>query len=112
MDEDAESHGISWSPRPQYLLHLLPSRQLVDQFVEVADLAHDRVFDLLDADAADQALDQRPVGVGARGLCDEALDVGLVCQDGGEVVRAVARQPEDDLVDSALVRPFFSAFAT
>ena len=31
----------------QHLLHRLALRELVDQFVEVADLAHQRVFDLL-----------------------------------------------------------------
>ena len=42
---------------PQDLLHLLAPRQLVHQFVEVADFAHHRLCDLFHTDAADHALD-------------------------------------------------------
>ena len=56
----------SVSPLPQYLLHLLAPRQLVDELVQVADLTHQRILDLLDPDAADQAFD-----LGARRVGDE-----------------------------------------
>ena len=49
------------SLRPQDFLHRLPSRRLIDEFVEVADFAHQRVLDILDADAADDARRADPV---------------------------------------------------
>ena len=53
---------------PQYLLHLLPFREFVDEFVEVSEFLHERVFDVFDADAADGAGDEVGVGVPLRGL--------------------------------------------
>lgn len=52
---------IGWRHREQHrskplpaqdFLHRLPPRQFVDQLVEIAQLAHQRVFDRLDADPA------------------------------------------------------------
>lgn len=86
----------------QNLLHRLPLRQLIDQLVQVAGFSHDRVFDLLDADAADQALDLRAGGVEAGRLGVEGFEIGPVVQRGFELVGAVAGQPEDDPVDLRL----------
>ena len=46
--------------------HLLTFRQLVDELVEVADLLHQRVVDLLDTDAAHDTFDARSVRVELR----------------------------------------------
>jgi hypothetical protein len=43
----------------QSLVHRLAPRQLIDQLVEVADLPHQRVVDLLDAHPTDRAGDRR-----------------------------------------------------
>ena len=48
------------SLRAEDLLHRLASGKLVNELVEVADLLHERVPDLLYADAADHAGDQLP----------------------------------------------------
>ncbi len=37
-----------------------PLGQFVDQLIEIAKFAHQRVFDILDAHTADDASDQRP----------------------------------------------------
>ena len=46
------------SPRAEDLLHRLASGKLANELVEVADLLHERVRDLLYADAADHAGDE------------------------------------------------------
>ena len=73
---------------PQDLLHLLPLRQFVDELVEIADLAHQGLLDLLDADAADHALDQRAGGIEGRSL-REAAQIVLSAS-----IRHHARAPE------------------
>ncbi len=45
----------------QYFSHIFPSGKLVNQFIQITDLPHQRFFDLLHPDAADHALDQLPV---------------------------------------------------
>ena len=60
--------------------HRLALCQLVHEFVQVADLAHQGVFDVLDAHAADNALDQAGIGVGLWGLAEEGADVDLLLQ--------------------------------
>jgi hypothetical protein len=42
---------------PEDFLHLFAGGKFVNQLVEVADFAHQRVFDVFDADAADHAFD-------------------------------------------------------
>ena len=50
----------------KHLLQWPPLRELVHELVEVADLLHERVLDLLDAHAADHACDQPCVRVQPR----------------------------------------------
>src|SRR3546814_18466587 len=59
---------------PQYLRHRLPLGEFVDQLVEIAQLAHQRLFDSLDTDAANHPRDQRPRRVELRGRGKEVLE--------------------------------------
>src|SRR3989344_4766276 len=92
------SRGSGHSPRPQHLLHRLALRQLVDQFIEVPHLAHERVLDLLDPIAADHAGDQEAVRVHRRRLGEKGLEVCPVGQQLLQLILRIAGQPADDLV--------------
>src|SRR5690606_33149361 len=81
---------------------LLPARELIHQLVEPADLLHQRVLDLLDAYAADHALDEAHVGVHTRRLGEEGLEVGTVGDDLLELLLGVAGEPGDDGVELLL----------
>lgn len=87
---------------PQDFLHLFALREFVDQLVEIADLAHQRLLDLFDPHAADNALDQFPRRIEFRRLGEEGLEVGLLFDMRIERSLRVARQPADDLVDLGL----------
>ena len=83
------------SPRPKDLLHRLALGELVDQLVEDADLAHRRVLDRLDADAADHAFHR-----GARHphydipseVCARALELGARSITSRDAVRILRKQ--------------------
>src|SRR5262245_13527957 len=62
---------------PEDLLHGPALGQLVYQLVQVPDVAHQRVLDLLDPDAADGARDLAGVGIEPRRLVEEGLEVAL-----------------------------------
>src|SRR5687767_11954222 len=64
----------------QDLAHRLALGELVDQLVQVTDVAHQGVLDLLDADAADRPGDQRRIRVELR-VGEELLEGGA----GGQV---------------------------
>ena len=71
---------------PLDLLHLPALRQFVDDLFELAHLLLERVGDVLDAIAADQAGDLAAVGVKLRGFGEEGVEVGLplavfLCRD-------------------------------
>ena len=55
-------HGLS-SLLSQYLFHGSTFGQFIDQFVKIADLAHQRIFDLFNPHSADDSPDQRAVGI-------------------------------------------------
>src|SRR5690606_15363900 len=73
--------------------------EFVDDLVELAQLAFERVLDLLDAIAADHAGDQVAVRVELRSLREEGLEVGLARNLIGEARGVVSRQPFDHLVE-------------
>src|SRR5690606_33477513 len=91
----------------QNLLHRLALRELVDQLVEIPDLLLQRIRNLLDANAANDALDQRARGIQGRRLREKGLEVAfpidLLLQAGFRV----AGQPADDPVHF-LVRPILA----
>src|SRR5262249_4041058 len=62
----------------QDLFHGPALGQLVDQLVHVADLPHQRVLDLFDANAADDPGDLAGVGIERWGLAEERLEVLLL----------------------------------
>ena len=68
--------GAALGALAQHLLHRLALGQLVDELVEVADLAHQRLLDVLDPLAADQALDFVTRGIEPGSLGEERLEVG------------------------------------
>ena len=90
---------------PQNLLHLLPPRQFVDQLVEIAQFAHQRVFDRFDPDAADHPSDQRPRGVQLRRLREEIFEIRSLRQRALQRFLAIPRQPAENLVDLRLRPP-------
>ena len=87
---------------PQDLLHRLTLGEFVDEFVHVADLLHQGVLDVLDADAADDAFDQGSLGIHGGGVGEEGLEVDLVLDLLLEAGGVIAGQPTDDLVDLGL----------
>ena len=50
-----DSSGEREDSRPKDLLHGLPFGQLIDELVQIADLLHDRLLDLLNAHTTDDA---------------------------------------------------------
>jgi hypothetical protein len=81
------------------LFHRLALGEFVDEFVEVADLAHHRLLNLLHADAAYDAGDQRAGGVHLRRVREEILEARLLRKLGFQRGLAVAGEPAEDLVD-------------
>jgi hypothetical protein len=93
------------------IFHRLALSEFVDEFVEVADLAHHRLLNLLHADAAYDAGDQKARRVHLWRAREEILEARLLGKLGFQRGLAVACEPAEDLVDLGPVRPFFSALA-
>src|SRR5688572_17285205 len=72
----ADDGSGNWSSFPQDLRHRLALGELVDELVQVADVAHQRVGNVFDADAADHAPYLGPGRV-EPGLAVEGLEVGF-----------------------------------
>ena len=53
---------------PQYLLHLLPLRQFIDQFVQVSGLACYGILEVFDAVTANEAGDEMRIWMQGRPL--------------------------------------------
>src|SRR5262245_14770687 len=81
------------------LFHRLALGEFVDQLVEVAYLTHHRLLNLLHADAAYDAGDQRARRVHLRRVREEILEARLLCKLGFQRGLAVAGEPTEDLVD-------------
>src|SRR4051794_26281805 len=77
---------------PQDARHLLAARELVHELVEVPDLLHERILDLLHPHPADHPGDELDVGV-EPGIREEIGEGGSVGQVTGEVCVVEARQP-------------------
>src|SRR5688572_28462626 len=90
---------------PKDLLHGPALGQLIHELVQVTDVAHQRVLDLLDAHAADGARDLAGVWIEAGRLVEEGLEVALPFDLFRQRLPAVARQPADDLVHLLLLPP-------
>lgn len=89
---------VPLGPLLQNPLHLLPLGQLIDQFVEDADFAHQRVFDLLHPHAADDAGDEQSRRVEGRGGREEVAKTGAGGERGRERGVAVPGEPAEDFV--------------
>src|SRR5262245_56616483 len=81
------------------LFHRLALGELVDEFVEVADLAHHRLLNLLHADAAYDVVDQKARRVHLRRVREEILKACLLRKLGFQRGLAVAGEPAEDLAD-------------
>lgn len=84
--------------------------EFVDEFVEVADFAHEWFFDFFDAYAADDAFDEGSVGVEFGGFGEEVFEVGFFIEVGLELSLGVAGEPADDFIDFSLGAVFFLGF--
>src|SRR3569832_794114 len=73
----------------QHLLHRSPLRQLVDELVEVPDLPHQRILDLLDPYTTDDAGDLADVRMQRRGFGEEGLEVRFALDLFDERLRGV-----------------------
>jgi hypothetical protein len=57
-DSEKQLREESAKSGPQYLFHRFPFCQFIDQFIEIADIPHHRILDLLYSDAANDTFDQ------------------------------------------------------
>src|SRR5687768_14801245 len=96
--------------RSQDLVHGPAFRQLIHQLVQVPDVPHERIFDLRDPDAADDAGDLPGIWMERWRFAEEGLEVLLSFNLLGERLRTVARQPADDFVDLLPGAPFHLGF--
>lgn len=95
--------------RAQDLLHTSAARQLVDQLIEIPHLPRQRIFDLLDAVAADHARNKRGVGI-ERSALEEGLERRFFFDQFLEFLAVEAGQPLDDAVQFFLGAAFFLDF--
>ena len=65
-----ESSGLS-----QDLFHCLSLSGLVDQYIQVANLPHEWIFDFFHADSAHHAFDQRARRIHLRSFRNEGLAI-------------------------------------
>jgi hypothetical protein len=70
---------------------VFPPRQLVDQLVEIADLPHHRLLDILHPHPADHPRDRAPRRVHPRRPGEEGLEIRARFQLGRQRVGAVGR---------------------
>ena len=62
----------------QDFVHRFSLRQLIDQFVQVANFSHGWLFDILHSDTANHAFNRGSRRINFRGLFKECFKVGLV----------------------------------
>jgi hypothetical protein len=91
---------------PQNLLNRLSLGELVDKLVEIADLALQRLPDILNPIAANRTGDERPRRVQGRRVREECLEVGIPLDLRFQARLRITGKPADDLVD-LLPRPPF-----
>src|SRR5688572_22710951 len=82
----------------QDLLHGPAFRQLIDQLVQVPDIAHERILDLLDSHAADDTGDPAGVRMQRWRFAEERREIRFSLNVLRQRPRGVACQPADDFV--------------
>src|SRR5687768_10723225 len=87
-----------------------PLRQFIHQLVQVSDVAHERIVDLLDSDAADDAGDLARIWIERRRFAKKGLEVRLSFNLLPERSGIVAREPADDFVHILPLAPFGFGF--
>src|SRR5690606_29421956 len=83
----------------EYLVHRFALGEFIDQFIEVADVLHQGLLDLLHAHPADDAGDQRALWIGLRRLLEKISETGFLLQVRFQRRLAISRQPADNFVD-------------
>src|SRR5690606_19719305 len=83
----------------QDLFHGLAPGQFVDQLVQVTDLLHQRLLDVLHPNSADQPLDQAGMRIQRGRLVEEGLEVVAGFDLLLKSLGGVSRQPAYDLID-------------
>lgn len=91
-------------------LHGAAFGEFVDEFVEVADFAHEGVFDFFDPDAADDAFDLGAGGIEFGGFVEEGFEVGTFFEMFFEGLVGVSGQPSEDLIDFGFGASFLFGF--
>lgn len=97
MAPDGEP-GSAPTSLAQNLLQRLALGEPIDEFVEQADLLHQRVFHRFDPHAADPARDERTVWMHLRCLGEEVLEARLALDLPLQAGLVVAGEPADDAV--------------
>src|SRR3954468_1207813 len=96
--------------RSQDLVHGPALRQFIHQLVQVADVAHQRILDFLDSDAADDAGDLAGIWVQRRRSAEKGLAGLLSFNQPRERARTLTRQPADDFVPLVPLAPLLLGF--
>ena len=84
---------------PQDLLQCSSFSQLIDQFVQIADLLHQRVLDLFHADAADHACDQGTIRIKGWRLRKEGFQISTAFDGIEGLEKAVREKPNLIILD-------------
>ncbi len=86
----------------QDLFHRFAFGDLVDEFVEIADRLHRRLFDIFDSDTADDAFNFRAEGIEFRCISEEGLEVRLRLEMRIQFLLAVPGEPAGDFINLCL----------
>jgi hypothetical protein len=84
---------------PKNLLHRLSLCELIDQFVQIAYLSHQRIVDFFHSNTAHDAFDPRTILMNGRGLSEKSLKVVSLFDLPLKSGSIIARQPTNDLVN-------------
>jgi hypothetical protein len=86
-------------PTPQNHLRCFALRKLVDQLIQVANLPHCGLFDVLHPDTTNHSFDQSPRRIQVRRFCEVGFNVCSFLELDFELFLVIARQPTNDFVD-------------
>jgi len=84
--------------------------EFVDEFVEAADVLHEGVFDVFDADAADEAGDESAGAIEGGGFVEECSEGGIAKELSLQFCFSIAGEPADEGVEFVAASAFFLSF--
>ena len=94
----------------QNFFHCPAFRQLINQLVQISDLLHQRIHNLLHPDAADRSFDQCAPGIDAGRLLKKGLVIHVRLKLCRQPVRIIPCKPADHFVNFLFRPPFFLHF--